>query len=95
MSLDPIAKEVWCEALRSGEFPQTQNKLKSADGWCCLGVAAEIFPALKQADREEELLSVNSLALLNITWEQQHALAYMNDRPMPFAEIADYIEREL
>lgn len=32
-------KKEWVEALRSGEFPQGKNALKTQDGYCCLGVA--------------------------------------------------------
>lgn len=30
-------------ALRSGEYKQTQNQLYNGDGYCCLGVACDIF----------------------------------------------------
>ena len=40
----------WVAALRSGEFKQTQGRLRrredhdpSNDGFCCLGVACELF----------------------------------------------------
>lgn len=32
----------WVAALRSGEFQQTRNVLRNEDGYCCLGVAAEL-----------------------------------------------------
>lgn len=33
----------WIEALRSGEYPQTVGFLHDAKGYCCLGVACEIY----------------------------------------------------
>jgi len=35
--------EKWVEALESGEFEQTQVSLKDEDGYCCLGVACDIY----------------------------------------------------
>lgn len=32
----------WLEALRSGEYPQARGSLKSAHGYCCLGVLCEL-----------------------------------------------------
>lgn len=32
----------WVEALRSGQYEQARGCLKSNDGYCCLGVAAEV-----------------------------------------------------
>lgn len=35
-------KTRWVAALRSGEYTQTKGYLKTADGYCCLGVLCEI-----------------------------------------------------
>jgi hypothetical protein len=35
--------EKFCQALESGEFKQAGNALKRGDGYCCLGVAAELY----------------------------------------------------
>ena len=34
----------WVKALRSGDYQQTTSKLKTSEGYCCLGVLAEICP---------------------------------------------------
>lgn len=31
------------EALRSGEFDQTKHQLRTSEGFCCLGVACELY----------------------------------------------------
>lgn len=41
--LNPERKAKLIAALRSGEFPQTRGCLRDMDGYCCLGVACEIF----------------------------------------------------
>ena len=33
----------WVEALRSGDYKQTRGKLRDADGFCCLGVACDLY----------------------------------------------------
>jgi hypothetical protein len=33
----------WVEALRSGEYTQTQGVLRDESGYCCLGVACVVY----------------------------------------------------
>ena len=40
--LKPEVKEKWLAALRSGNYKQTQNRLKRNDTFCCLGVLCDI-----------------------------------------------------
>ncbi|MFY1688155.1 hypothetical protein [Plantactinospora sp. WMMB782] len=35
-------KDQWTAALRSGEFKQGASRLRTAEGYCCLGVLCEI-----------------------------------------------------
>lgn len=35
--------EKWVQALRSGEYEQGINQLQSRYGYCCLGVACDVF----------------------------------------------------
>lgn len=34
--------KLWVEALRSGKYRQVKGRLKTVDGYCCLGVACEV-----------------------------------------------------
>ena len=36
-------KEVWVNALRSGKYEQGSEKLRGANGYCCLGVLCDIY----------------------------------------------------
>lgn len=36
-------KDLWVEALKSGQYKQTTNYLKTNEGYCCLGVLCEIY----------------------------------------------------
>ena len=36
-------QEKWVEALRSGDYEQTQGCLQDSKGYCCLGVACVVY----------------------------------------------------
>lgn len=36
-------KEKWIDALRSGEYTQTQGSLRKENGYCCLGVLCDLY----------------------------------------------------
>lgn len=36
-------KDKWVEALRSGDYPQTKGCLRNTKGFCCLGVASDLY----------------------------------------------------
>lgn len=40
--LDEEFVRKWIEALRSGEYKQGRNQLRTGDSFCCLGVACDI-----------------------------------------------------
>ena len=42
MTLGP-KQQAWINALRSGNYRQTKYYLNNSEGYCCLGVACEIF----------------------------------------------------
>lgn len=42
----------WANALRSGKFKQTHGTLQDENGYCCLGVACEIFIPKNKKERE-------------------------------------------
>jgi len=41
--LPPHFKAKWIEALRSGEYKQISESLRSYNGFCCLGVACHLY----------------------------------------------------
>jgi hypothetical protein len=41
--MQTIERTKWVKALRSGDFPQTRHALRNESGYCCLGVACDIF----------------------------------------------------
>jgi hypothetical protein len=40
--IDPSVKEDWTEALRSGDYEQTDSRLDNGHAQCCLGVLCDI-----------------------------------------------------
>jgi len=109
----------WVEALRSGKYQQTIRRLhrvakrdwvpNEPEGYCCLGVACELFDkenpgVLTRRLHDDGVESFNEVKglppALVIDWlglysdHSRNSLVKMNDRGKTFNEIADYIESE-
>lgn len=41
--MKPEIKQRWIEALRSGRYAQSQEKLRTSQGYCCLGVLCDLY----------------------------------------------------
>jgi hypothetical protein len=41
--MNPEVKQKWIDALRSGEYEQGSEKLRSVSGYCCLGVLCDLY----------------------------------------------------
>ena len=46
----------WCEALESGKYKQTRHRLQESKGYCCLGVACELFGENLKRDKDGYLV---------------------------------------
>jgi hypothetical protein len=60
-------KELWVNALESGEYAQAQGVLKNENGYCCLGVLCDLYlksgidPSAHWAsDEESELFLIGN-----------------------------------
>jgi len=107
--MDPEVKKAWVEALRSGEYEQTDGGLCYDGKYCCLGVLCEIDErvtpirystkdvAYEIGDGPFELgvLPREFRDLIGITPQQESIVIKMNDGGTGFPEIADYIEANL
>jgi hypothetical protein len=91
--------KAWLAALRSGEFEQGNNFLKSGVRYCCLGVACELaeragvghaWPGSSPHDLRTSFVPPNVQQWLGI--HHEHTFASMNDQGKSFSEIADYAE---
>lgn len=54
MKLGPNQQK-WVDALRSGDYKQTNGRLRDNNGFCCLGVGCEIFDVRKECFMPEEI----------------------------------------
>lgn len=96
-------RDRWCAALRSGEFRQGIDVLRSDDEiptYCCLGVLAAIAePELWDGNvHDGEVAELNSRHLheYGLTEGDQGRLISWNDRDqLNFNQIADKIERHI
>ena len=104
---NPTKQEIvkWRRALRSGKYKQTKTTLQDEKGYCCLGVACEIFIPKERKKLNEGMLSgalpihqdnaPSWLVEIN-RWFTQHAdkpLSLLNDKEnLTFDEIADLLE---
>jgi hypothetical protein len=41
--MNPQIKQKWVSVLRSGEYQQTQGRLRTDNGFCCLGVLCDLY----------------------------------------------------
>lgn len=41
--MNPEVKQKWIDALRSGNYEQGSEKLRTVNGYCCLGVLCDIY----------------------------------------------------
>lgn len=98
----------WIKALRKGTYKQTRGKLRSGDGFCCLGVLCDL--AAKDGGRQwgdsnayayeygtkVHSLGNDTLQFLGLTRNNQQNLTDLNDLGCKsFPEIADLIETKI
>lgn len=99
--------KTWIRALRSGDYKQTTGSLQSADGFCCLGVACDLFipKKEKQLGKKGFLVGCNVsdqpaapkwlLDIQSVGFSEAHreSLVYLNDvEKLTFNEIADLLQ---
>lgn len=63
----------WTDALRSGKYKKTKRTLQDAKGYCCLGVACDLF-----IDPEKLLLDYCGLLLGLVPSTQPHSPEWLN-----------------
>jgi hypothetical protein len=104
--MNPQIKQKWVSALLSGEYQQTQNRLRTDNGFCCLGVLCDLYG--KENNVEWELGCGNlyqfqgnygTLPSSVVEWssleDRGTTLIVLNDSGKTFEEIADIIEEQM
>lgn len=101
--LGPKQKQ-WIKALKSGKYKQCKSELCNGVGYCCLGVANEIFGLKETNDQSlentyEKLGLYNDIGELDTSYKFPRGgtiyldLAQMNDNNVGFKKIAEFIEK--
>ena len=95
-------RDHWVQALRSGDYKQSQWKLRDGDTFCCLGVLCDLGNGGGSWDGNEYLLGgeTNDTVLpgpilkhCGLTENDTDALMALNDEDgQDFNQIANYIE---
>lgn len=52
--MNPKVKKLWIKALRSGEYKQTEGKLRKGSSFCCLGVLCNLHAQAHPAIAKEQ-----------------------------------------
>ena len=108
MKLRPEIKKRWVDALRSGQYKQGQNRLKSGDRFCCLGVLCDLsrIDLGENWDNEDNFnfksgeLPQNVMEWAGLSDARglysftSPSLTELNDTGVSFVEIAGIIEKE-
>lgn len=99
LDMDPVIRDLWTAALRSGDYRQGRKLLRHAGRYCCLGVLTDL--ALK-ADAIPEWPAGELLLTMDVQrWARlrgpnpflgESRAATLNDEGMSFADIADLID---
>lgn len=101
----------WVEALRSGRYKQGRGFLSRDNADCCLGVLCKVaidegYPISQVSQSDSSLIEFDGstryiphntykkIDLISV-YKIESDLALMNDRDVPFDQIADYIEKNI
>lgn len=104
---EKVDMKIWVEALRSGKYTQSREALQNDKGFCCLGVACDLFIPIEDV----EVCKQTGMLKGGLPSDQKNApewlkrienyqfrntynitIAFINDNGVSFLEIADRIE---
>lgn len=103
-------KELWIEALKSGNYSQDKYSLRTYSGYCCLGVLCDIYAQEHNQewslnnDGYRFMYSDESLPQKVVNWAGLDSktpyvgdvlLSELNDHGMSFSDIAEQIQVHL
>ena len=80
--MNPQIKQKWVDALRSGEYQQTQRRLHDENGFCCLGVLCDLYRKENQLEWEPSTHSKNAYVF-------QDTMAVLPLSVIEWSDIAD------
>ncbi len=94
--MDKELKAKWVRALCSGKYPQqAEGELKNSNGYCCLGVLAELKGKSTAGPYIRTGYHGTGYRYHFIPEDAQKALAEVNDDGVPFELIAGLVKETL
>ena len=94
--MTPELKERWIEAL--GTYPKTKGRLKNEEGYCCLGVLADIegdLEGILKWDSTRLVLPAQLIKKYDIPSAVENKLMAINDQTSTFDSVISEIKKEL
>jgi hypothetical protein len=101
--MDAELKAKWVEALRSGKYKQTKNRLQRDGKFCCLGVLCEVAGLSSKIEEDGKVYYTTAAGSqlgfslpageFGFSMAIQNALTDMNDHGKRFKTIANWIEK--
>ncbi len=97
-------KDKWVAALRSGKYSQTTGRLRSEEGFCCLGVLCDVEGAdweiqdgsfINTKYKEVAILDYTHRVKLGVENHTATLMDMNDEQGASFNEIADYIEQSI
>lgn len=87
--MKPEIKTAWLGALRSGKYTQAQKRLRTHEGYCCIGVLTcvlqEQFP-----DVVKDYLITDTMDMLSITSKKDADVSTWSDLPLAIYDAIDF-----
>ena len=94
MKMNRSIKTKWLKTLRSGKYSQGFGQLKSADGYCCLGVLCEAMEVGFKGSSSYP--SFKTLQMAGLDKDVADKLSGFNDfKRWSFEQIANWTEKNL
>ena len=95
LRMNPAARERFVVALRSGRYEQVRGAFRARDGFCAMGVLADLSGLVRWEERDPTYFAAQFPAVL--AWAGMDSatavcIARWNDTGVTFREIADRIE---
>lgn len=73
----------WVAALRSGEYKQATGRLRTPEGWCCLGVLTDLAIKKGLIDAEWEDHPEHGWAEYSVVWRHSNGTQHRMSQILP------------
>jgi hypothetical protein len=92
LAVIPELRQRWTDALRSGRYQRTQSSLRTCDGYCCLGVLADIIDPKGWTLTDDHSTFVHNRAKKNDEYDGDD---YLADHTLTEVGMSDSVQNTL